>query len=319
MVLNYTLTNEIVNLRREDVLKLDFDRNGQLDKSGFLSNERVYEIFDDIFSEISRNKTKSSDERTLIYVASQPASGKSILVDKIKKENVNYVYIDGDSFRSKHPNSNEFKTDPDSYVSKTSSFSVACIKLAIARCLDEGYSFILETTMRNLQDISATTKQAKEAGFKINFNLMIVKPKDTYISTIYRHQKFIENGLSARKVEDEIHDSAFCGVINFATDTLLNKNKINIFKDECKFFTRDLRELGHVNNETTETEKLRILNNIRHEIRREPTENETKNNTNQLNYIKKKINKTRLNMLYKRLNYLNNTDEFIEDKCKLVL
>lgn len=94
---------------------------------------------DKFISDITKNK-KISLDKTAVFMAGSPGSGKSEIASSISSMYPDYVIIDADYFRSKFP---DYNGQNSSLFQKASSWLV---EQAFLHMIDNGYSFILDAT-----------------------------------------------------------------------------------------------------------------------------------------------------------------------------
>ena len=197
------------------------------------------EIYNFIKSKLIIDKEVSNEQ--IVYVlGGQPGAGKSTLTSRIeKKMRNNIIAINGDDFRSYHPNyKNLVKAYGDDSVLYTQKFSNAITEKLIEDLGNKKYNLIVEGTLRTSEVPLKTSRLLHDKGYNTNLSIVCVKPEFSYLGTLERYQKMKENGFIARATPKEAHDNV---VTNFAE----NLSKIYSEKefDNIEIFTREGKSL----------------------------------------------------------------------------
>ena len=172
------------------------------------------EIYNFIKSKLIIDKEVSNEQ--IVYVlGGQPGAGKSTLTSRIEeKMRNNIIAINGDDFRSYHPNyKNLVKAYGDDSVLYTQKFSNAITEKLIEDLGNKKYNLIVEGTLRTSEVPLKTSRLLHDKGYNTNLSIVCVKPEFSYLGTLERYQKMKENGLIARATPKESHDNV---VANFA-------------------------------------------------------------------------------------------------------
>jgi len=139
----------------------------------------------------------------------QSGAGKSSLHNLAAKElENNVIVIDGDSFRSQHPNSvlitQKFGRDDVKYTAK---FVGAMVESLVEELSDKGYNLVVEGTLRTIDIPAKTAHLLVQKGYNVELLVMAVKPKLSYLSTLVRYEEaFTLNPKTARSTPKEHHD-----------------------------------------------------------------------------------------------------------------
>lgn len=164
------------------------------------------------------NKQPSSQPEIYI-LGGQPGAGKSVLTERVLKSNSsdNFVSINGDEFRTLHPDAREIfqkhdkdfarYTDPDTRLWTSEIFEEA---------IKNHYNIIFEGTMRTDQ-ICQTILNLQKEGYKINILVMAVPEIKSRISIYSRYQEQLEKYPIARFTSRFSHDAAYFGMLDTLT------------------------------------------------------------------------------------------------------
>lgn len=164
---------------------------------------------DKFISDIIENK-KISLDKTAVFMAGSPGSGKSEIASSISSMYSDYVIIDADHFRSKFP---DYNGQNSSCFQKASSWLV---EQAFLYMIDKGYSFILDATFA-LVSSNSNIKRVIKKGYKPIIFYVYQEPLVAWDFTKRREK------IEGRNVPKETFINAFF------------KSKRNIIKAKSKF------------------------------------------------------------------------------------
>ncbi|MFK4899220.1 zeta toxin family protein [Lactococcus petauri] len=177
----------------------------ELDK--YLQYAQIHK--DELIFGTTANK-KISLDKTAVFMAGSPGSGKSEIASSISSMYPDYVIIDADYFRSKFP---DYNGQNSSLFQKASSWLV---EQAFLYMIDKGYSFILDATFALISSNS-------------NIKRVIKKDYKPIIFYVYQEPLIAWDFTKRReKVEGR----------NVPKETFINaffKSKENIIKAKSKF------------------------------------------------------------------------------------
>jgi UDP-N-acetylglucosamine kinase len=125
------------------------------------------EEFEDAYKIIKSNLTtglEPAEQKRTIILGGQPGSGKSTFYE-MREDFIDYVAINGDEFRRFHPRHKELESDIENYAKNTQKFSNAVVEKLIKELGDEGYSLIIEGTLRSYEVPVKTCEELKSKGY----------------------------------------------------------------------------------------------------------------------------------------------------------
>lgn len=175
-------------------------------------------ILEQLKEETFSNVTPSSQPEIYI-LGGQPGAAKSVLTERVLKSNSsdNLVSINGDEFRTLHPDAREIfqkhdkdfarYTDPDTRLWTSEIFEEA---------IKNHYNIIFEGTMRTDQ-ICHTILNLQKEGYKINILVMAVPEIKSRVSIYSRYQEQLEKYPIARFTSRFSHDAAYFGMLDTLT------------------------------------------------------------------------------------------------------
>jgi UDP-N-acetylglucosamine kinase len=185
---------------------------------GFSESE-FHARFANTYNRIIQNKKPAARPHAYL-TGGQSGAGKSILHEIAREEQGgNLIVLDGDSYRSLHPNYREinckYKKDSALYTQK---FAGRIVEALIEQLGNDGYHLLIEGTLRTVDVPKQTAISLREKGYAIDLLIMVVKPNLSYISTIQRYEKMLSlNPSIARSAPKEHHDlivENLCGNLN---------------------------------------------------------------------------------------------------------
>ena len=173
----------------------------------------------------------------------QPGAGKNHLTQVLLSQlNHNAMVINGDDFRSFHPNFaalyEKYGVDTPHH---TAAFAGKITEMAIAKASSEGFNLIIEGTFRTAEVPLNTLRQLQARGYQTGVAIMAVHPEISWQGVNERFEKQKNNGIAARMTPREHHDLV---VKNLATnaDTVFHQGNTNRFlvftRENCVFDSR---------------------------------------------------------------------------------
>ncbi len=197
------------------------------------TDEEFEEIFEDIYLDLTQNVKKSKNKEAFI-LGGQPGAGKSGLTALIKKDK-EVIIINGDEFRKAHPHYKKLKEKyGDDYIFHTQYFSGKITEALIKKVSDEGYNLVIEGTLRTVEVPLKTCEILKNKNYKVNLNIVQVRPEFSLLGTFQRYEKMLERGTIGRETPIEHHNK----VVENISKNLDYIYRKNIF-DNIEIFDRE--------------------------------------------------------------------------------
>ncbi|MGT2948276.1 zeta toxin family protein [Streptococcus devriesei] len=147
---------------------------------------------------------------TAILLGGQSGAGKTV-IHRLKSSEFkgNIIVIDGDSFRSQHPNYKElhaqFGKDDVEY---TKEFAGKMVEALINELSQKGFNLLIEGTLRTSQVPLKTAQLLKSRNYLVHLAIMATKPELSYLSTLVRYEEmFLQSPDSARSTPKDHHDA----------------------------------------------------------------------------------------------------------------
>jgi len=174
---------------------------------GDFSIDVLNKVIDDKHTELIADK-KCDKIPCAFILGGQSGAGKTGLQKILSAQiNDNLIVINGDEFRSLHPDYAELqrKYGKDS-VDFTNDFSGKVTEALVSRLRAEKYNVLVEGTLRTAEVPLATCKGFKENRYNVTLALVAVKPQISYLSTILRYEKQLVAGKLPRATAKDKHD-----------------------------------------------------------------------------------------------------------------
>ncbi|HEO6704843.1 TPA: zeta toxin family protein [Streptococcus agalactiae] len=187
---------------------------------------------------LTRGKT-TSDNPKAILLGGQSGAGKTT-IHRIKQKEFqgNIIIIDGDSYRSQHPNylALQEKYGKDS-VDYTKGFAGKMVEHLVDELSTQGYHLLIEGTLRTTQVPRKTAQLLASKGYQVSLAIIGTKPELSYLSTLIRYEEvYAVNPGQARATPKEHHD----GIVEHLVDNLRELETDKLF-DEIQIYQRDRR------------------------------------------------------------------------------
>ncbi|MCU7559122.1 zeta toxin family protein [Riemerella anatipestifer] len=197
----------------------------------------IKNVYDFEKKELLKN-LEPQDKPLAFILGGQPASGKSNLANTIIRQNPDkrFLFVNGDIYRSFHPQAKDLIKDPHTYSEKTQIFSNFFTEELIKEAIKNKYNIIVEGTMRNPQVPLNTAKMFKENGFYVEALAISAPAIFTEIGLYTRYQEEINFQGVGRLADIKSHHSAVEGILN-SLDALYDKkvvDKIQIYSYQGK-------------------------------------------------------------------------------------
>ncbi|MGT2911008.1 type II toxin-antitoxin system toxin PezT [Streptococcus cameli] len=187
---------------------------------------------------LTRGK-RTSVNPNAILLGGQSGAGKTT-IHRIKQKEFqgNIIIIDGDSYRSLHPN---YLVLQDEYgknsVDYTKGFAGKMVEHLVDELSKQGYHLLIEGTLRTTEVPRKTARLLKSRGYQVSLALIATKPELSYISTLIRYEEvYVVNPNQARATPKEHHD----GIVEHLVDNLRELETDKLF-EQIQIYQRDRR------------------------------------------------------------------------------
>ncbi|WP_174853312.1 type II toxin-antitoxin system toxin PezT [Streptococcus suis] len=205
---------------------------------------------------LTRGKT-ILDQPRAILLGGQSGAGKTT-IHRIKQKEFqgNIIIIDGDSYRSQHPNylALQEKYGEDS-VNYTKGFAGKMVEHLVDELSTQGYHLLIEGTLRTTQVPRHTAQILASKGYQVSLAIIGTKPELSYLSTLIRYEKlYAIDPNQARATPKEHHD----GIVENLVDNLKELESEELF-DSIQIYQRDRTCI--YDSETDEGSAAEVLQN----------------------------------------------------------
>ncbi|HHJ9077092.1 TPA: type II toxin-antitoxin system toxin PezT [Streptococcus equi subsp. zooepidemicus] len=185
---------------------------------------------------LTRGKTIPEQPKAIL-LGGQSGAGKTT-IHRIKQKEFqgNIIIIDGDSYRSQHPNylALQEKYGKDS-VDYTKGFAGKMVEQLVDELSTQGYHLLIEGTLRTTEVPRKTAQLLKSRGYKVSLAIIATKHELSYLSTLIRYEEvYAVNPGQARATPKEHHD----GIVEHLVDNLRELENDKLF-DEIQIYQRN--------------------------------------------------------------------------------
>lgn len=170
-----------------------------------------------------------SDPKPLaVLLGGQPACGKSTLLIRVQLENPTkkFLSVNGDLYRTYHPDAEALKQDPERYSPETQLFSSVFTEGLIDEAIRRKTNIIIEGTMRNPSVPLSTAQKLREAGYRVEAYAICAPKEYTRLGIYIRYAEEIATQGWGRLAEEWAHDAAVEGVPK-TLDILLKQKAVD--------------------------------------------------------------------------------------------
>ncbi|WP_303972503.1 type II toxin-antitoxin system toxin PezT [Streptococcus merionis] len=205
---------------------------------------------------LTRGK-KASEQPKAILLGGQSGAGKTT-IHRIKQKEFqgNIIIIDGDSYRSQHPNYLALQeTYGKDSVDYTKGFAGKMVEHLVDELSTQGYHLLIEGTLRTTQVLCQTAQLLNSKGYQVSLAVIGTKPELSYLSTLIRYEElYTIDPNQARATPKEHHD----GIVENLVDNLKELESEQLF-DQIQIYQRDRTCI--YDSETDEGSAAEVLRN----------------------------------------------------------
>ena len=185
---------------------------------------------------LTRGKTIPDKPKTIL-LGGQSGAGKTV-IHRIKQKEFqgNIIIIDGDGYRSQHPNylALQEKYGKES-VDYTKEFAGKMVEHLVDELSTQGYHLLIEGTLRTTQVPRKTAQLLASKGYQVSLAIIGTKPELSYLSTLIRYEELYDiDPTQARATPKEHHD----GIVENLVDNLNELESDKLF-NQIQIYQRD--------------------------------------------------------------------------------
>ncbi|HEM4536808.1 TPA: zeta toxin family protein [Streptococcus suis] len=185
---------------------------------------------------LTRGKTILARPKAIL-LGGQSGAGKTT-IHRIKQKEFqgNIIIIDGDSYRSQHPNylalQEEYGKDSVDY---TKGFAGKMVEQLVDELSTQGYHLLIEGTLRTTKVPRQTAQLLASKGYQVSLAIIGTKPELSYLSTLIRYEElYAIDPNQARATPKEHHD----GIVENLVDNLRELESEKLF-ERIQIYQRD--------------------------------------------------------------------------------
>lgn len=185
---------------------------------------------------LTRGKKIPAQPRAILLGGQSGAGKTTIYRIKQKEFQGNIIIIDGDSYRSQHPNylALQEKYGKDS-VDYTKGFAGKMVEHLVDELSKQGYHLLIEGTLRTVAVPRKTAQLLKTKGYQVSLAVIGTKPELSYLSTLIRYEElYAIDPNQARATPKEHHD----GIVENLVDNLRELESDKLF-ERIQIYQRD--------------------------------------------------------------------------------
>ena len=205
----------------------------KLDK---FSQDDFIKVSNRLVRSLTRGKTTSSQPKAIL-LGGQSGAGKTT-IHRIKQREFqgNIIIIDGDSYRSFHPNylGLQEKYGKDS-VDYTKVFAGQMVEYLVDELSKQGYHLLIEGTLRTTEVPRKTAQLLITKGYQVSLALIATKPELSYLSTLIRYEELYAIDSSQARATPKTHHD---GIVEHLVGNLRELEKEELFR-QIQIYQRD--------------------------------------------------------------------------------
>jgi UDP-N-acetylglucosamine kinase len=177
--------------------------------------------------QVNFEKYSPSDDKHLIILGGQPASGKSSIIEKISKEyGNNIICLNGDEFKPLFPNYEQLaRENPDQTSKMVQPYSNYVVDNLKQEAIDKGLNTLIEGTMRTSKAPLETIEMFTNNGYTAEAYVVSSNYFNSRIGIEQRYEdEFAKQGFG-RMVNPLNHNEAYHNIPNTLQE-LVNSGKL---------------------------------------------------------------------------------------------
>ncbi|MFY7907993.1 MAG: zeta toxin family protein [Emticicia sp.] len=206
-----------------------------------LSSEFSERVFEKIKKKYLFEKEPSINPIGII-LGGQPGSGKSFLVNEVKKEfQKDFIFISTDDLRLYHPAYAVLQQNPETLqnaANLVNPYASAWTERLIKHCIENKFNLIIDSTLGgNINAVYQTVDMLRENDFSFHLRLMAVPALISKLSIFLRYESQLKEKGFARWTRMEDHDDRFEKIPSVIEQIFATKPP-----DTARFYQRVLSE-----------------------------------------------------------------------------
>ena len=172
------------------------------------------------------------ERKHAVILGGPPGIGKSTYYT-VNPELKDYVILNADNFRAYHPQYRDIvRNDLDHYADKTQAFANQVVERLIKDLSAEGWSLVIEGTMRDASVPIRTAEILMKNGYSVDMRMILGDARDAFQRTMDRASMEIGSNISPRYVDIDKYDSIVSSIPKSAK---ILQNFANEYPDAVSF------------------------------------------------------------------------------------
>lgn len=194
-------------------------------------NEKIAnDMLNEARMRVCLDKVEPSNNKHLIILGGQPASGKSSITKELYNQySGNIVLLNGDEFKQQFPNYSELaKSDPDGTSKMVQAYSNYVVDNLKQEAIERGVNIIIEGTMRTSSVPLQTIEEFTKNGYTAEAYVVSSNYFNSRIGIEQRYEnEFAKQGYG-RMVNPQNHDEAYHNIPNTLQELVDSKKFADI-------------------------------------------------------------------------------------------
>lgn len=154
---------------------------------------------------------ETSARPEVIYVAGQPAAGKSVIIDSLATD---HVVLDSDELRHYHPALNDImRRDPLRMDVLTNGPVPFWMSSLIGYARENGHSLIIENTLSNPEFIASEIEKFRAAGFSVRIVALAVAQEVSRLGIVQRFRAAQRTSKVPRWTNEVSHTNGYRAIV----------------------------------------------------------------------------------------------------------
>lgn len=151
-----------------------------------------------------------------VLLGGQSGAGKTTIHRIMQRRfEGNIIIIDGDSYRTLHPNYDELlKRYGKNSVEYTQAFAGKMVEALVEELSKRHYNLLIEGTLRTVDVPKKTANLLSSRGYDLTLAVLAVKPELSFISTLIRYEEqYYKDSSTARFTPRSHHDGIVKSIV----------------------------------------------------------------------------------------------------------
>ena len=147
--------------------------------------------------------------------------------------NKDFLFVNGDIYRSRHPNFNELRNDIWNYSKETQIFSNVFTERLIEESIINRFSLVVEGTMRSAEVPLQTAEKLRSQGYETAAFVIAACKEFSLLNAFVRYYKEVQSKGFGRMIDIESHNKAAEGLPKSVDRLYMEKSVDRICLFDC--------------------------------------------------------------------------------------